>query len=97
MTKIDAKGLAALLAKSQFEGDPGRPYDGQPWTFAGPRGSTKLPAHMTLRDLGDLVAETVREYMAGVDRFGGGVDADALTQNLLLKIENETRAATGAK
>lgn len=89
MRKITGAQLVEMLSRSQFGGDPNRAYDGQPHTFGGARGRTLLPPHMTLRDLGDLVAERYRYIASLSEKFGGGIDVDALVQNVLCEVEQD--------
>lgn len=72
-----------------------RPYDGQAHTFTGERGRAKLPAHMTLRDLGDVLVEAIVEHRSLHDRYGGapGGDPDAIAQMVLCKLEEEAKVA----
>lgn len=77
--------LLAVITKSQFGGDPARPYNGNGHTFAGPRGRRMLSPQLTLRDVGDVIYERYN-YL----RTLGNVDPEALAQAVLCVLEEES-------
>lgn len=87
--------VSLILKDSGFGGDPNRPYTGQPWTFHGERGQGNVPP-MTYRDLGDLVVEALSAYCQTCIKVEGSapsfdkMDYNALTQMVLLKVEEAT-------
>jgi hypothetical protein len=64
-----------------------RPYDGQAHTFFGVRGATEVK-FLTLRDLGDAIADAYSDQKKIVDILGGSIDKDALAGAVLLKVES---------
>lgn len=77
--------LLAVITKSQFGGDPARPYNGSSHTFAGPRGERPIGSAITLRDVGDVIYERYN-YL----RTLGNVDPEALAQAVLCELEENS-------
>jgi hypothetical protein len=74
--------LLDFLAEHEFGGEKTRPYAGQDHTFSGKRGRRCLPAHLTLRDLADII---FKEY-ASLLRVGP-IDPTALAQCICFAVE----------
>ncbi len=81
---VDA--IVAMLNVTAFGGDSGRPFHGQPWTWAGERGVKPVP-EMRYRDLADVIVRALRDFPF----HRGDPDRDAIAQCVLKQLEDETK------
>lgn len=72
------ESMERLLEGCRFGGDRQRPYNGQPWTAHGVRGSATVVG-LSMRDVGDCIAR-------GAALSGENI-RDAVIQNALCEIE----------
>jgi len=80
--------LQAFVRTHDFGLDRSRPYNGQPWTMNGERGTQTLP-QMTLRDLADVIVATLRSSPEGGDPSWRDWNDLALAMNVAVAIEEE--------
>lgn len=81
---MNTKEFIEKILSISFGGDRRRPYTGQEWTWLGERGRKKILTTMTLRDLGDSICESLRDF-PGLEK----VDLEALTSAVLRRVEQD--------
>jgi hypothetical protein len=75
--------LLQILHGDRYGGDRNRPYDGQPWTDHGVRGTNEVRG-LTMRDIGDCIA---RGRVLATPLDGAEIDNNAAIQNALCEVE----------